>query len=393
MKTVLQRLRGAFRPWPVGVLRLILLLLLVGQLFVTGVVQRRDLLHPARLGTDSSNYYAAAQRLNDGHSLYGALQPGDRLVPGYPATFPAPLLSPPLIAVAWRPLALLPGASSMYLWWLGGLALLAGLTAAFAIVGRPRHLVVLGAVLVLGLPLTLVAAGRYPYPGFNSPVSFAALSGNVNAELVALFALTWWASSRGRPWVAGSAAALATALKLGPVVLLWWFVTQRSWRSARAFVVAAAALGVVGVVFAGLQANFDFVHLAFGGGVQPTGLSVPGLLHRLLGVPTETARYGTIAAIAVGLAAILALRNHPRAAFAAAILTTIYSSPVVLHGNFALLVALAAPWAIPRPAGSSRPAVADGSSVPMGQPAGTISRDASSANHSAVRASPASSVT
>src|SRR5450759_1751060 len=55
------------------------------------------------------------------------------------------------------------------------------------------------------------------------------LSGNVNAYLVALFALTWWASSRGRPWLAGSAAALAAALKLSPVVLLWWFVTQRSW--------------------------------------------------------------------------------------------------------------------------------------------------------------------
>jgi hypothetical protein len=375
------------------VLRLVVVLLLAGQLFVTGAIQRRDLLHPGGIGSDSSNYFAAAQRLNVGHSLYGSLQPGDRLVPGYPETFPAPLLSPPLIAVAWRPLALMPGALSMDLWWLGGLALLTGLTVAFAIVGKPRNLIVLIAVLVLGLPLALIGTGHYPYLGFNSPVSFAALSGNVNAYLVALFALTWWASSRGRPWLAGSAAALATALKLGPVVLLWWFVTQRSWRSARAFVVAGVVLAVVGVVFAGLQANIDFVHLALGGDIKPAALSVTGMLQRLLRVPPAIARYGTIVAIVVGLAAVLALRNHPRAAFAAAILTTIYSSPVVLSGNFALLLAVAAPWVLPRPTSRSKPAVADGSWADTDQLAGTISRDATSADRSAVRASPASSLT
>ena len=74
-----------------------------------------------------------------------------------------------------------------------------------------------------------------------------------------------------------------------------------------------------------------------------------GMLQRILKVPPGIARYGTLAAIAVGLAAMLILRNRPRAAFTAAILTTIYSSPVVLSGNFALLVAVAAPWVLPRP--------------------------------------------
>ncbi len=356
---IVRSLRDSLRPWPLGALRIVIVVLLAGQLFVIGAIQRPDLLHPSTVGSDPSNYYAAGQRLNVGHSLYGPLQPGDRPVPGFPKDYPAPILSPPLIAVLWRPLALLPGTLSMDLWWLGGLALLTGLTAGFAIVGTRGSLVILVGVLVLGLPLTLVGGGRYPYPGYNSPVSFAALSGNVNAYLVALFALTWWASSRGRPWVAGSAAALAAALKLGPAVLLWWFVTQRSWRSARGFIGAAVAFGIAGVVFAGLEANLDFVRLAFGGGVDPTGLSVPGMLHRLFRVRPETAQHGTIAAIVVGLAAIQVLRNHPRASFAAAILTTIYSSPVVLAGNFALLVAVAAPWVLPRPAGSTEPAVTD----------------------------------
>src|SRR5665811_226267 len=177
--TILRPLRIALRPWPVGVLRVVVVLLLAGQLYVTGAIERRDLLDPSHLGFDASNYYAAGQRLNVGHSLYGSLQRDDRPVPGYPAIYPAPLLSPPLIAVAWRPLALLPGTLSMDLWWFGGLALLTALTVAFAVVGKPRNLIVLATVLVLGLPLTLAAAARYPYLGFSSPVSLAALSGNV----------------------------------------------------------------------------------------------------------------------------------------------------------------------------------------------------------------------
>lgn len=346
----LNEIRAVLRPSRIGAVRLVLLVTLAVELAVTALVQRPDLLQPSTIGSDPSNYLAAGLRLNDGHPLYGPLQAGDRRVPGYPRTFPAPLLSPPLSAVIWRPLALLPGSLSMYLWSLGGLLILMGLAAAFTIVGKLRNLILIGAVLALGVPLALIAARPYPYPGYDSPISIAALSGNLNAYIVALFAVTWWASSRDRPWIAGFAAALATALKLGPLVLLWWFVTQRWWRTSRGFVVALAALGVVGVTFAGLQANIDFVHLAVGGGVRPTALSVPGMLHRLFKVSTETVRYGTTVALVLGLAAIFALRRYPRAAFAVAILTTIYASPVVLQGNFALLIAAAAPWVTAHPA-------------------------------------------
>jgi hypothetical protein len=295
-------------------------------------------------------------------------------------------------AVIWRPLALLPGSLSMYLWWLGGLLLLTALTAAFTIVGRPTNLIVIVGVLVLGVPLSLIAARHYPYLGYDSPISIAALSGNLNPYLVALFAVTWWSASRDRPWVAGSAAALATALKLGPLVLLWWFVTQRWWRSARAFAVALVVLGLAGVVFAGLQANIDFVHLALGGAVRPVGLSVPGMLHRLFKLGSDLTRYGTFAAVLIGMVAVAALRRHPRAAFTAAILTTIYSSPVVLQGNFALLVAAAAPWVLPARTGSTEPQAAEGSPGEAGPLPGTSGR-VSSADPAVARATgPRSSV-
>jgi len=324
----------------------LLVALLIGQLYVTGFVQRPDLLHPTTIGTDASNYYAAGLRLNAGHNLYGPLLPGDQAVPGYPKTYPAPLLSPPFMAVIWRPLAVLPDSMAIWLWWLLGLLLVVGLTAAFAVVGRPRHLAVLAVVLAMGLPLTLVTGAIYRYPGFNSPVSIAGLSGNVNTYLAGLLVLAWWAASRGHHRIAGTAAALAAVLKLGPATLLWWFVTQRAWRSTRSFMLAAVGFGLLGLVLAGLSANLDFVHVALGGGIAPTSLSVPGMLKHFLRLRASVAQYGAIVATVVGLALVFALRSRPRASFAVAILASIYSSPVVYAGNFALLIAVAAPWLI-----------------------------------------------
>ena len=355
--TTVRRLLAGRGPWPVGLLRVGLLLLIVGELFVTATIQHPGLLHPETVGTDASNYYAAGQRLNDGHPLYGPLEPGDRPVPGYPGTYPAPLLSPPLDAVIWRPLAVLPGDLSMVLWWLAGLVLLSGMAIGFALVARPPQLLLLGGILALGVPLTLILSAPYRYPGANSPVSIAALSGNINNFIAGLFVLTWWASSRGRPRLAGAAAALATALKLGPVVLLWWFVTRRDWRAVRYFAIALVGFGLVGLVFAGLDSNLAYLKVATGAAIKPTTWSVASLAHRLLHIRAGRLQLVALVTVITGLVAMVALRNRPRAGFFVAILVSIFSSPVVLQGNFALLLAAAAPWVFPRPVsvGASTP--------------------------------------
>src|SRR5687767_10188966 len=54
--------------------------------------------------TDANTYLAAGERLNAGHDLY-RLRPGDREVLIIPELFTQPLVSPPPIAVLWRPLA------------------------------------------------------------------------------------------------------------------------------------------------------------------------------------------------------------------------------------------------------------------------------------------------
>ena len=58
-----------FARWGILLVRIALILFLAGELYVTATIQRPDLMHPTAIGTDSSTYYAAGQRLNAGHTL------------------------------------------------------------------------------------------------------------------------------------------------------------------------------------------------------------------------------------------------------------------------------------------------------------------------------------
>jgi hypothetical protein len=248
------------------------------------------------------------------------------------------------MAVLWRAPAEIIGPHSTTLFWLGGLGIVTLITVAFAVCGGRRQLAVLATILALGLPLTLTEAAPYRQLGWNSPLSFAALAGNINAYIIGLFVLVWWASSAGHERLAGVAAALATALKLGPIVLLWWFVVRRRWQSGLAFLVGLGIFVIVGLLFAGLPANLDYLRVAFGGGIRPQGFALADMLAHLFNVGIGRTSFATVVVLPLGLAAIYLLRRWPRAAFAAAIATAIYSSPVVLPGNLALFLAVAAPW-------------------------------------------------
>jgi hypothetical protein len=329
--------------WAVVLARIALLLLILGDVGVTATIERPDLLHPTVAG-DVENYAAGGQRLNAGHNLYGPLLAGDRPVPGYPKRYPAPLLSPPLVAVMWRPLALF-GDSGIEFWWLVNLALVVGLALGFAAFGSALTLGGLIGLVALGWPLALMSI-QHPDLGAQQPLAVTALSGNLNGYLLALCVIVWWATSRRRPWLAGSAAALAAVLKLGPFALGWWLLVRRDWTALKAFAATVAALGIVGLLGAGLDANLAYLRLALGAHVTPTALSVPWMLERLFHVSSRTAGIGTIAATVVGLIAIYLMRHRPRLSFFITLLVVIFSSPVVLAGNFALLLAAASPWAV-----------------------------------------------
>jgi hypothetical protein len=334
------------RMWLLGA-RLLLLILLAYELVVTVAVLRPDLLHAAAQGSDPTNYLAAGERLNAGHRLYGPLLPGDRLVPGYPGAFPAPLLSPPTIAVVWRVIALA-GNRGLEAWWLLSVVLMAGLTAWAILRGRRFELAILATILCLGFPLTIFFGGSYRVLGQESPVAFSAWSGNLNSFIAVLFALTWWASARQRPWLGGASAALATALKIGPASIFVWFVGQRDLRSVRAFIIAGAVILLATIAGSSVSDLVQYLTKVVVGVVAPTHLSAAATVSRYLGVHFDP-RYVDYGVITFGFAAIVLSRNRPRLSYLVAMLVTIYSSPAVLIGNFAILVALALPWVVPGP--------------------------------------------
>ena len=119
---------------------------------------------------DAYVYLGAGERLNVGHQLY-SLSPGDRPIPIQPPFWTAPLVSPPLIAVLWRPLAALPNEAGVIVWWISSLLALGG--SILYIVRRHP----------LGAGLALVA--------LSVPVAMEAGLGNVNAFLLAGTIAVW----------------------------------------------------------------------------------------------------------------------------------------------------------------------------------------------------------
>src|SRR5947207_3478116 len=83
---------------------------------------------PGYLGGDARTYLAAGERLNAGHPLY-VLSPGDRPVAISPPWWTVPLVSPPFIAVLWRPLAALPNELGIAVWIAGSVACIVAVAA------------------------------------------------------------------------------------------------------------------------------------------------------------------------------------------------------------------------------------------------------------------------
>ena len=90
-----------------------------------------------------------------------------------------------------------------------------------------------------------------------------------------------------------AAAGLAAMLKLGPFALAWWLVVRRDWPAVKAFAATVMALGIVGLVGAGLDANLAFARLTLSAGVSPSSLSIAWILHTRLGLDPHLANLGS----------------------------------------------------------------------------------------------------
>jgi hypothetical protein len=271
-------------------------------------------------GWDAITYLAAGERLNAGHQLY-ALVPGDRWVWINPPFWTVPLLSPPPIAVLWRPLAALPNDWGLGLWWL---------TCAAAIIG-----VVIG--LFRRLPLLTGAMLVALAPSLAWELGVANVNGLLLAGTVGVWLL---ARNRHNAW-AGALIGLMFAIKLWPIVLLSFFIARGRGRAIGGFLISTAVVGTVSLLGAGLEAHIWYLGVAYG--TPPSAFSLPGVLSAL-GLDLPWISY---AALIFGLAEVWALRSRPELAYAVAVGTMILGSPVVNGNTYALLIACLAPFAWP----------------------------------------------
>jgi hypothetical protein len=299
LRSALRRLGPATR---IGVILLVLALPIVAGLTVA--------LH-GFTSPDVLTYLGAGERLNAGHPLY-ALGPGDRPIAD-PAWTGAPLLSPTLIAVAFRPIALL-GEIGAGLWWLAMAMVLLGLLAWIVWRAPVRG----------GLVISLLMV----------PVVWQIAMGNVNALVMLLLALAWhWREDRR----AGLLVAAAAALKVVPIVFVTWTGQRAS------LVIGAAVIAIVCLVWAGWANVLAYVGIA--SAAAPTDLSLAGAL-RSIGL-SSVAGLAPYAVLLLGALAASRLPEHW--GYVACVFATVFGSSAVGIHSIALLTLAIIPFVDPPP--------------------------------------------
>jgi alpha-1,2-mannosyltransferase len=321
---------SAFRVVPLRRIVALAALVFTGMLILLVIGIRPDYLHPSELGTETSTYYGAAQRLISGHDLY-VLQPGDRPMPIWPPFWTVPLVGPPTTALLWLPLLVLPPAIACYAWWL------AALVSTIVVYVR----------VALGGPLPIALAVL----ALTFSVTITALSGNVNGLLIDGLSAVWFlarrpSSTRGEIAI-GLIIAIAAAVKIGPAVFGLWLLGQRRWTAVGATIAWGLVIGVATLLAVGLDTVTGYLALArdtAAGGM--TAYSAGGILEAL-GAPHEVAVAAPFGLIVLTAALALGLRAHPRASFAAVAIGATFAVPVVRLESVAFLLVAMIPWAGP----------------------------------------------
>jgi hypothetical protein len=234
---------------------------------------------------DVRAYYDAGTRLNAGQPLY--LQVANTNEPSF-------YRYPPLLAIVFRPLALLPFEAATGIW-VAVLLVAAGLTL--------RR---------LGLrePVLLVAAW------LALPIMWALAIGQAQVLVTFLLAL-------GAPW----AVALAANLKLFPVLVAIYWIGRQEWRQL--------------AVFAGWMVALVLVQLL----LEPTGtLAYAGFLNiEQVGQVANVSLYSispVLWAASVVVLAIVAVRlATSRFGWAAAVVLAVFATPRLLTYQLSTLVA------------------------------------------------------
>lgn len=271
------------------------------------VIEQPD--YPFRPSGDTWDYAAAGERLNAGHHLY-ALGLGDRPVDLNPPFWTVPLVSPPPVAVLWRPIAAV-GPAGWVAWWIGGILATLGMVGWILIRGSP--LAILWLLLV------------------SPALTQATISGNASAYLVPLVFLTW--QLRDRPWFVGLAIAASAAVKLSPILLVLWLLRARRFSAVASVLVVGIAILVASLIGAGPDAWLQWLSAA------PKDSPAPSSLAALSGLPTALVGVAVIVGSSI---AILVTRSE-RIWFSICVIAAVAATPALYFTTFALLAAAASP--------------------------------------------------
>jgi hypothetical protein len=243
--------------------------------------------------------------LNAGHDLY-RLGPGDRGVLLLPQTGDAPLVSPPPIAVLWRPLAAL--AVGFPLWIAATWILLIGTVIR----------------LVLRTGLLAVIASVVLFDAIAQQLTVA----NVAAFFPALLLVAW--DRRNAAW-SGALTGVMAALKLSPGTGFGWIVGQRDAKRLAWGAAGLLALAAIGVVGAGIDAWIAYIGIARS--TQPSPESLSGLT----GLPWLSF------AVLVGGTALAAVIRRDVWSFGIAVTASVLGSPALYHAGYIPLLVLTVP--------------------------------------------------
>jgi hypothetical protein len=281
---------------------------------------------------DTNNYILAGLRLNVGHLLY-SYSPGDAHALATSGGADYAIFSPPLIAVVFRLIVLLP-ANGRYLWWASMDVL--ELLAILALVRRAPFATGL-ALIPLCLSIGLVME-----------------VGNVDCLVLAGLLLAWCQLVRGHDDRAAVIIAVLASLKLTPVIFVWWlFVTGRR-RAAGIAIGCGIALAFVAMLGSEPLIFARFYEVTMANLSAPASdLGPPGLA-RTLGLPAIVVAWLPRAILLGGAAAMWATRHRPGVSWAIGALLMWLASPVIALHTLALALAAIAPLAWPMVSGRVR---------------------------------------
>ena len=189
-------------------------------------------------GIDFKAYYIAADMLRAGKDFYDVEQQAQEVqARGLPLN-ESYYIYPPLLAILFVPLTALPIQLAAQAWFFLNMALYG---ACLVIVTRALHLHRHRAI----LPLLWILAFLFP------PALFTLYKGQVNIVVLFLLSLLYYACTLGRAVFAGVTLALASMIKVVPVLLLPYHLWKRQYLLGVTALVTMAIIAIVGWAIVG----------------------------------------------------------------------------------------------------------------------------------------------